>query len=308
MYYFSAENTCAVKVNGNFVGILNQSVQPFHIPTQSLIEILSLNAKTDSYNFILNDAFLTTPPKFAVITDLKGGYLIKILNFTVERHFKIYAQQKFGDIQITVFCDNCPKISVEGRNIFNIQTVDFFFTDAKIDCLFLNGKRFFAIAFRGEKTFLRIIREDGKTVFEKTVNAFDIKSGLVTEEYMVDIAGHTVKTIWGVSNEEIVENKRQIISRKNFSIHAVPEKILPYAFLEELLVGGDIAPFISDNLIGKEKSIKNFFGNFVGIMPPPSFRDYSEIGLIYKKGENTFNVEYSTFTLVNRKIENFVIV
>ena len=50
--------------------------------------------------------------------------------------------------------------------------------------------------------------------------------------------------------------------------------------------------------------LKGFLGDFIGVMPPPKFRNPDEIGLIYKISDDRFKVTYITAELNGEKITN----
>ena len=94
---------------------------------------------------------------------------------------------------------------------------------------------------------------------------------------------------------------------KKVDFSLLPDGIKAFAFLEELLVGGDFGEFLSTELAGKKDNVKEFFGDFIGVTTPPTFRNPEEVGIIYSTGERTFKVEYATFTFENGKIINFIV-
>ena len=79
-YYFSADYTAGLKLNGKYLGLIDSSITGVSISNeQTFIEICPINCAERTVNFILNDDFITNPPPCVMITDLKGGYLIKIV-------------------------------------------------------------------------------------------------------------------------------------------------------------------------------------------------------------------------------------
>ena len=45
-------------------------------------------------------------------------------------------------------------------------------------------------------------------------------------------------------------------------------------------------------------------GDFIGVMPPPVFREENEVGFVYRTGERTYSAEYFVFEVSDKKITN----
>ena len=65
--------------------------------------------------------------------------------------------------------------------------------------------------------------------------------------------------------------------------------------------------YLDDALKEKKGLLKDYLGDFLGITPPPPFVERDKIGLIYKKSENNYFVNYISFELSNGKIINLKI-
>jgi hypothetical protein len=79
---------------------------------------------------------------------------------------------------------------------------------------------------------------------------------------------------------------------------------VPYAFTEELTVGLLGKEFLDDDIKENADKLHEFFGDFIGVMPPPTFRNSDEVGLIYNDGKNKYKVKYYLFDMKNGKICN----
>ena len=82
-YYFGCNYPVAIKINGIYYGTLGDEVKCLRIEEdfKPFVEICPLNAYGKSANFILEQDFLQNPPQNFIVTDLKGGYFIKLLQF-----------------------------------------------------------------------------------------------------------------------------------------------------------------------------------------------------------------------------------
>ena len=159
-YYFSATCDAYIKLGGAPFSLIGKNISAVKIDGDTLVEVLSLDGNSKNFNFVLSQKFLDSPPEFALVTDLNGGYLIKILNHNVESGFKIIEQERIGNALITVFNDNGTKISFDTLSGAFTECVDFEFSKTEICPLFLSGKEFLFIAFIGERTLINLYDTD----------------------------------------------------------------------------------------------------------------------------------------------------
>ncbi len=303
-YYFFSEYPVALKVNGVFFNIIHNAIQHVNIDSDCpFIEISPINTYGNTLNFILDQDFLKCPPKHVCITDLKGGFLIKFLKIHSDGEFKVFNQQKYGDLLVTVFNENGVKLSIETKD-------DFFVEQINTDCDNVNfyrpkfDERLLAVAFTNDKTLLLMFDASAKIkkVFQSVVDDFSFDNEFYTVEHFLDMAKHSLKITWEYDGAKFTEKERSISRSKTFNFANLPSQLIPYAFLEEFLLKGEYSPYLTDTILSNADKLHGFFGEFIGIMPPPIFRDITEIGLIYYKSENCYLVEYFKFELLNGKI------
>ena len=313
-YYFSAEYTSAIKINGIFKSKLNSGQQPFVITdkeisncsSQILIELCPLNGNELPITFMLDQDFLTSPPNSVIVVDLKGGYYIKFLSLCRLAPFQIIAQQKLSYAIITIFKENGLKLSIETPNDFFAENLSFDCQDAKITPFALNNKQFIAITFQTPKTkcFCYLLDNKITKVFCRDIESFCTDNGFSTTELFEDIAGHKIVCDWAFLDGSIKVVNKKISYQKDFCLDILPSEFVGYAFLEEFLVGGEIKDFLCEQMQDKAKYLKDFFLDYIGVCPPPSFRDYDEVALIYKKTQNTYYLNYYKFEIENKRITN----
>ena len=305
--YFSSAYPAAIKLNGIYYGVISDTVKSINVSGEPpFIEICSLVSNEQQINFIVNSSFLSSPPENVTVTDMKGGYFIKTLKSYHTDEFKVLAQNKSTDTVVTVFTENCLKISIEKTDGFFADNEKFFADSSTIQFFNLNNVNLVAVLLTGKENLLNVYKLSNniEKVFSREVKDFEINGDLTTTEEFFDVAKHTVKTSWEFTGETFKKKLVEVNHAPKFNLENISEKIIPFAFLEELLVGGNPEPFLSDALKEKALLLKDYLGDFIGIMPPPTFRSIDEVGLIYKNGERTYAVEYCTFEITNRKIFN----
>jgi len=294
-------------VGGAYFSKIGKSVSGVAIDGAPLIEVLFPNGNCANLNFILDEDFLSSPPPFATVCDISNGYLVNLIGKKNREGFCLYRQKRVGNTLVTVFNDSGAKISFDSDKKAAIESVDFEFSSVDISPLNISNRTFLSVAFIGERTLLNVYDDEYKTVFSRVCDEYSLRFGLTTTERLKDIAGHKVFTEWETENGEFLERKREVTNEKDVNLFSLPDRIKPFAFLEELLVGGNYADLLTEELKEKAEDVKAFFGDFIGVTTPPQFKEGSDVGVVYKTGERTYRVDYATFTLENGKIANFVI-
>ncbi len=306
-YYFSCEYPAVIKLNGVYYGLIGDAVKCVNsLDEQTFVEICPISGKYNGVNFMLSKDFLTCEHNLVSVTDLKGGYLLKIKEPTASGEFKIIAQQKYNDAVVTLFNDNGVKLSLETPNDFYADNFDFLVTSGEIFrvdtfsspviCTVLHGKHDYLSAY--------LITDKIIKVFYDQVDGYSFSSGISTTKKYVDILKHTVTCEWALSNATLTVKESHLTYGKELNLDKMPELLIPYAFFEELLVGGKVSEFLSDDMQKNERLLKGYLGDFIGVMPPPTFRDVSQVGLIYPNGKNGYTVNYYKCAIENKKISN----
>ena len=76
---------------------------------------------------------------------------------------------------------------------------------------------------------------------------------------------------------------------------------MPYLFFESLLLGVDVAPYLSEELQKDKAKLREYLGDFCEV----SISDIPNVcALIYKKSENIFQVDYFQAEIQDEKIIN----
>ena len=297
-----------IKFQGVIFGTVDNSVKfcNFEKP-YPLIEICPLMGKGQSFAFYPDDEFLTAPPKNALITDLKGGYFIRFKKTEDSGAFSVINQAKFRDCTITAFTENGNKVSFETQTGFFAETLDFMPDNAEfIHGEGVNSDLVFATFYCSDKKILNVygIKENA-LLLSAEIDEFNLNyTGFSCTEKLKDMAKHEILREYVCDNGVIKELSRKVKSSENFDREKLPERLVPYAFCEEFLCGGEYGFYLAGNVKENADKLGGYFGEFIGITPPPIFRDSSEIGFIYRISERRYSVEYFTFDLTEGKITN----
>ncbi len=307
-FYFFSKTPAIIKINGVYNGKISDGYKKFFLDfsTPPFVEICFFCTKTPPLFFMLDNNFLCFPPENVIVTDLKGGYAINLDVEQASAPFSIINQQKFPFAVATVFNDNGLKLSIETPNDFYAKTLPFGCENAQILPFTLEGEQLLAINFLGEQNYLTcfLIQNQIKEVFSKKAVDFCFENGFTTTERFLDIAKHKLTCSWNLNEKRLVLASTSLEKDADYSPLNLPELVLPYAFLEDFMLGEVTDEFLSDNVKENANFLKDYLGEFIGVFPPPSFRKFDEVALLYKQSQNTYKTEYFTFELNNKKICN----
>lgn len=307
-YYFSSDFPAVIKLNGIYYGQITNSVKHLDIQSEepAFVEICSLIQTEKGINFILDDNFLSSPPDFVSVTDLKGGYLIKFNRSYNVDGFSVIQQEKFPDVIATVFCENGYKLSIETPEDFYAETLYTEIKSANIERIEMQGERLIVVRIIAEKQIVYVYKTSVKTqkIFFTECDDVVFNNNLTVVESRADIAKHNITSVWELSNGEFKLCSRTANRKEGFDLSQLHQRILPFAFAEELLAGGKVLDFLAENMQKNADKLKGFLGEFIGVMPPPTFREQNEVGLIYKQSDRKYFVRYFIFEMENNKILN----
>ncbi len=306
-FYFSSTYPSAIKLNGLYHGLINDTVKPINISLEDkvFIEVCPLNAEGEQVNFILTEDFILSPPNQAIITDLGGGYLIKFVSTKVKEPFCLLSQERFNNLLVTVYKENGLKISIENGNDFCLEQLDITAESVCFSTFELNDGLFLGVQLFGKAPYVLVYKVNGKIekVLFRPATLLLEDNALKTKEEFLDMAKHTVICEWDFDGEKLKEKSRTVTAKKELSTLNLPQKLLPFAFLEELLVGGNLEGFICESMQKNAHKLKDYIGDFIGVIPSPLFRKENEVGIVIPNGKG-YRVDYFTFEFDAGKIYN----
>lgn len=302
--FICAEYPFALKMNG----ILTPRRDGAAINTteRDLLETVPL-APVMPRGFFVDEPFMSASEPDVLKVDLRGGAFIKLLTPEEKTPFTAILQQKLNGALVTVYRENGLKLTAETANDAYICPLPRNLSDFHAEDAYLGGNRFIAVsAHASGYEYLLLLATDGglHPAFESTVDGFSLDGELKTTTVYKDIAKHRAENSWVYSGGKFIPDKCTLSCGEHYSPNNLPIKLLPYAFCEALQSGDDLAPFISQALLNNADKLKSYLGEVVACIPPPTFRNKSEVGLVYKRGENLYECKYLTCEFEGRAICN----
>jgi hypothetical protein len=207
-------------------------------------------------------------------------------------------------VRTTVYGDNGLKVTLETDDVTEIFNLDFYSVNAKIYTAYYSYGTMVAVHFTDVKKVAVFLYHSGaiKQVLVTDCDTLSLDKYLTIEHVKKDMLQHLITTEYEASETLNLINKK--VTRKFSDTYALDKDILSFAFVEEVLVGGNFADFLCDNLLEKANSIKEYFGDFIKVIV---LKDNS-VGIVYKSdGIYDYVVKKLSLNFNGNKIENFTI-
>lgn len=305
-YYFSSEYAVALKVDGRFSCSL--STKPTlisNLENNALLEFCPLDDCSQYKSLILNDEFVSCPPEFLSVVDIKGGYLIHFSPPFFTSEYKLISQRKTQFSLCNLFLDSGAKVTITTNNDFYTERLKLRLVDGQF--FTLNNENFICLITKGTRQTLSIydLRDKINKIYFVEGDEIDFNNDYISiTQNKCDICKHKITYNLSIIDGQIKTSDRKVIALKNANVNLLTDRLIPYAFYEEMVVYGSISNYLSPILCEKQSLLRDYLGEFIGVLPPPPFRDYFEIGLIYKKTKNTYYVRYVLTDVLDKKITN----
>ena len=306
-YYFSADFDCALKIDGKYITTLNDFAHKTQSQTPLFVEACELTNQGETHHILTKPEYLQNPPKSVAVVDLKGGYFIKFLQKLV-MPFGIITQLKNEFLVATLFYENGLKLSIETPNAFYAEDLEIQLDSASFSLVKCDNEVLLCLYTKGKFNNLLIftLAPSIKKVFSMQVNDFNFAQNLFTTIIYKDIAKHKVVSEWNFNNGQFVKINSVITTSDKYNYQNLSPSIKPFAFFEEVLVGGEFLQLLTPNMQKNAHKLKSYLGDFSAIITPPPFREKNEVGLLYKVKPRFYSVNYYSLTFQNDKIDNIV--
>lgn len=310
--HFSAEKPCMLRLGGALLGAVGEAEKFADIGQESVLaEFLPDDGDLLPLAFRIGEKFFAAPPACADVYRYDCGADVSVRFAPRDTSMRVLAQERFGDALMTAFAEGKPQLSLEvrgGFGLFDLPAADGYALGEQS----IGGERFFsALCTRGGKQTLCLYNGEPREVFRDAVTDFACGEKLRATFAFADIAGHTAERTYRAENGALLEESCAVRPRDGFSPEALHEKLIPFAFFQEILAGGDPAPYLSPTLAGRKALLKEYLGDFCGVYLPKEIfylahGQKNAAGLVYRRANNAFDVRFFEARTESGKIGNIL--
>ena len=290
--YFLSSQPCALTLNGVYFGLTNRFERFAEISLSDRVFVQFSPENAQPVSFFLTESIRLCPPPCCAVYLLEDGIAVYAYDFPpTDLSLRTIAQKRDGDCLVTVYA--------QGRVQITIQTPEGFFNatlpPSFADCQILFHANLILLRSAAE---LAVYTKNARLLLHEQVLDFQLDDGILRAQLpLFDSLQQTADCEWRLSANECSQTKFTLRAPSNRP--DVLEELLPYAFFESVLIGGNFADFLCAELLPDAEGIRAFLGDFVGVTLT---KTPCRCGLIRKKDERLFTVSYYCVELANGKI------
>ena len=310
--HFSAEKPCMLRLGGALLGSVGEAEKFADVGEGSVLaEFLPDDGDLLPLAFRIGEGFFAAPPACADVYRYGCGADVFVRFAPRDTSMRVLAQERFGDALMTAFAEGKPQLSLEtsgGFRLFDLPAADEYALGEQS----IGGETFYSVlCSRGGKQTLCLYSGAPREAFRDAVTGFDCGEKLRVTFAFADIAGHTAERTYRAENGNLAEESYTVRPRDGFAPEALHEKLIPFAFFQEILAGGDPSPYLSPALAERKELLKEYLGGFCGVYLPKEIfylvhGQRNAAGLVYRRAKNAFEVKFFEAETRSGKITNIL--
>lgn len=286
--YFLSEKPCVLFLGGIVLGTVDLFERTCEIDPKDSIFCELKAAGCVSVSFVFDEGFLLDPPPQIKLYYTQGAVAVYACDFVrADQSMRVLAQERFEQTRLTLFMQGRLQLDFsQSASMRLLPLPDYLETGA----FFRVGRDFLLEAEEG----FALISREGVLVTASRGKVTEKSEVLKAEIPLGDSMGHTALCTW--QNGSMTE----CALRTNVE---PTEATFALALFESVLIGAEVAPFLSENLLEKAGALKEFLGDYESVVLTDT---PNRVGLVYKRKERVFDVRYVCVTVENGRITNIV--
>ncbi len=290
MYFLSAE-PCALFLNELYYGAINAFERFIELSLSDKIYARFCPQNKLAVGLFLDESLLENPPSNVEIYHLQDGVAVYVKEFfPTDFSLQVVCQKQESDVLATVFFQGSLQLSIQ-------SSLGYF--NAALPPSFSNCEVFFhehLCILKSEKT-LGVYSLKAEKLLVENVLEYTLEGNTLTAILpLFDRFGRNAKCSWLLLETGTTRTEFTILQQGN---EKERENLLPYAFFESVLIGGEYACFLSEELQNSAEKIRAFLGDFLDVIPTDN---PLVCGLVKQKKERVFEVVNYTVEIKEGKI------
>lgn len=285
---FLAERTCALTVNGVYLGLVDGFERVCEInPEDRVFCQLSANGCIP-LSFFFDVEFLLNPPPQVKLYYFEGGVAVFAQELPLaDCSLKVLWQTRLGGTLLTLCRQGKLQLNVENESGFHLVELPSALEESEAYAL---GEQFL---IEGNNSFALLSRE-GEMLILSEGRVLEKEFALKAEVPFHDSMGHTALCTW--ENGKLTECTIRTVQEPTEATKAL-------ALFESVLIGADFYPFLHETLLEKADALREFLGAFQSVVLTGKKQ---RVGLVYERKPRIYDVRYFLVELTDGKISNIV--
>ncbi len=290
--YFLSSTPCALTLNGVFYGVTDTFERSAELSLADNIYAQFSPQGKQPIGFFIDETLPTTPPDGCEVYILRDGIAVYACDFPPSDFtLRPIVQKREGELLATVYVQGHVQLSVQSPQGFFNATLPPAFDPCEMD--FHCGR----ILLKGER-LLGVYSQTGERLLvEEVLDFTKTEEGVAATLPLCDSLRRVADCRWDLTKDDCPLTE---FTLRQPNLEGAPrEDLLAYAFLESVLIKANYRALLSDELQGDCEQILTFLGDFIGVTLT---KNPATCGLIRKKGERLFVLDYVTVEVENGKI------
>ncbi len=288
--YFLSATPCALSFNNVFFGVTDAFERSADVSLADRVYVRFDPEHALPIGFFLTEEIRFTPPRGCSVYLLPDALAIYAHDFPPDDFsVKVIAQARFGNVLATVYRQGTYQLSVESPKGFFNTTLPRCFRECELsyraELLFLRSPTHLSVYALNAQCLL------SEEILDCDVNDTELNATLPLSDSRKRVA----HCVWALTNGECVQTQ---FSLREESANGLDE-LLAYAFFESVLIGANYKELLAPDLQPDADKIRVFLGDYECVTPT---NDPHVCGLVRKKAERLYEVEYYTAECENGKI------
>lgn len=302
--YFLSSKPCILTLNGAYFGLTDTFERFAEVSPKDNLFAEFTPESGQPIRFFLNENIRLNPPDRCEVYLLKDGLAVYAKDFpSTDYTLRVIAQERENDTLVTVFSQGGVQVSIEGKRGFFLSTLPPSFESATLQFY----ENFILIT---SPTQFALYDTLGKQLLLENYETVSLENGALNATLpLSDSLNRKAECSWSLITHECVQTKFTITQKAELCLtdpnetppapRCLREELLPYAFLQSVLLGVDCAHLLSEDLKPKADSLKSFLGDYQSVVLT---KNPYVCGLVRQKLDRLFEVDEYLIELKNEKI------
>lgn len=289
--YFLSARPAALKVGGAYFGVINDFEKFADVSLQDRLLVECIPQGALPVAFFLDETLPDAPPDGVDVYLLKDGAALFVREYPPSDFtLRPLLEKRASSTLVTLFRQGKLQAAIDSPKGVFVTAIPDEFERATIDVF---GKY---ILLQTEHALL-VLTDEGEILLERQAERCErTNEELSVLSPVFDSLGRRKREIFTLGETLIRTEYSLLVPEKR---KTAEESLLVYAFFESVLIGADVAPFLSPEIREKTDELKSFLGEFTAVTLT---NESNTVGLVKRKRERVFEVCYYTAELKNGKI------
>ena len=286
---------CALLINGGYFGVTDLFERTADVDLRDNLYAEFLPENAHPIRFFITERLREVPPAGCDVYLLEDGIAVYAHDFQpTDLTLRVIWQEKRENCLCTLF--------TQGRLYFSVQTEKDFF-NAYLPPSFASAslEMHCGLIFLYTANELIVFSQEGKRLLHENILSFSVEDEVLSARLpLCDRLGRYADCKWHLSSASCTQTAFLLYEPKRTDAEEkLSDGMLAYAFFESVLIGANFNDMLCDELLTDADKIRAFLGDFESVILTDT---PNRCGLVRRKGERLFSVDYFQVTTKDGKI------